>query len=84
MDEIAYVAGATDLTLQNEPDARLVFFNNKLFEKGWLAVKHQPLLPLYLSEAFFPFPRSLLIRLKNDLTVGRMLKGGGRVDPGSK
>ena len=42
------------------------------------------MIPLYLSDAFFPFPLNRLSRLTKDLTVGRMLKGGGRVEPASK
>ena len=40
--------------------------------------------PLYLSEGFLPRPRSLVTSPPKHSTVGRMLKGGGSVDPDSK
>lgn len=39
---------------------------------------------MYLSEGFLPFPLILVSRFIAHSTVGKMLKGGGRVDPDSK
>ena len=50
---------------------------------SWCLIVASPA-PLYLSDAFFPFPRSLLSKLTNDFTVGMILNGGGNVDPASK
>ena len=57
-----------------------------IMNKSWVNynIKWTLLLPLYLSDAFFPFPRIFLRMFTNDFTVGRMLNGGGRVEPASK